>query len=183
MPPRRYRSAIQFGEGAQGVEVDDRLGAAPQQQLDQFLAAFGQVVVRRERRHAVDEALCDGDLELVLHFGAIAHHTVGRQLGDVAVDQLMLAAGSYVGRDRLADEVGKVIDAASETRDLEVDHHHVVTAKDIPVIIFSNLGEREEIEKALSQGAAQYLVKSSTLPGEVIDAVQKQLGIARAEGS
>ena len=55
--------------------------------------------------------------------------------------------------------------------------------KDIPVIIFSNLGEREEIEKALSQGAAQYLVKSSTLPGEVIDAVQKQLGIARAEGS
>ena len=50
--------------------------------------------------------------------------------------------------------------------------------KDIPVIIFSNLGEREEIEKAMGQGAAVYLVKSSTLPGEVIEVVEQQLGIS-----
>ena len=37
--------------------------------------------------------------------------------------------------------------------------------KDIPVIIFSNLGEREEIDKAIGQGASAYLIKSSTLPG------------------
>ena len=49
--------------------------------------------------------------------------------------------------------------------------------KDIPVIIFSNLGEREEIDKAIGQGASAYLIKSSTLPGEVIDVVEKQLGI------
>ena len=50
--------------------------------------------------------------------------------------------------------------------------------KDIPVIIFSNLGEREEIDKAIEQGASAYLIKSSTLPGEVIDVVEKQLGIS-----
>ena len=50
--------------------------------------------------------------------------------------------------------------------------------KDIPVIIFSNLGDKEEIEKALSQGASAYLIKSNTLPGEVIDVVEKQLGIS-----
>ena len=50
--------------------------------------------------------------------------------------------------------------------------------KDIPVIIFSNLGEREEIDKAIGQGASAYLIKSSTLPGEVIDVVEKQLGIS-----
>ena len=50
--------------------------------------------------------------------------------------------------------------------------------KDIPVIIFSNLGEREDIEKAIGQGASAYLIKSSTLPGEVIDVVEKQLGIS-----
>ena len=50
--------------------------------------------------------------------------------------------------------------------------------KDIPVIIFSNLSEREEIDKAIGQGASAYLIKSSTLPGEVIDVVEKQLGIS-----
>ena len=50
--------------------------------------------------------------------------------------------------------------------------------KDIPVIIFSNLSEREEIDKAIRQGASAYLIKSSTLPGEVIDVVEKQLGIS-----
>ena len=52
--------------------------------------------------------------------------------------------------------------------------------KDIPVIIFSNLGGREEVEKAMAQGASAYLIKSSTLPGEVIDVIEQQLGISHA---
>lgn len=46
--------------------------------------------------------------------------------------------------------------------------------KDIPVVIFSNLAEKAEIEKRL---AHSYLVKSNTLPGELVEVVSKILGI------
>jgi CheY-like chemotaxis protein len=49
--------------------------------------------------------------------------------------------------------------------------------KKIPIIIFSNLGAREEIEKDLKAGAVAYLVKSNTLPGELAGAISAVLGI------
>ena len=52
--------------------------------------------------------------------------------------------------------------------------------KDIPVIIFSNLGARTEIETGLAHGAHTYLVKSNTLPGELVDAISGVLGIVPA---
>lgn len=45
----------------------------------------------------------------------------------------------------------------------------------IPIIIFSNLGDKADIEKALSLGAAMYLVKSNTLPSELVDIVASEL--------
>lgn len=47
--------------------------------------------------------------------------------------------------------------------------------KDIPVIILSNLGGREEIEKGVSLGACSYLIKSNILPHEVAEMVQSQI--------
>ena len=50
--------------------------------------------------------------------------------------------------------------------------------KDIPVIILSNLGGREEIEKGVALGAASYLIKSNILPHEVAEMVVSQLANA-----
>jgi CheY-like chemotaxis protein len=47
--------------------------------------------------------------------------------------------------------------------------------KDIPVIILSNLGGREEIEKGVALGAASYLIKSNILPHEVAEMVQGKI--------
>lgn len=47
--------------------------------------------------------------------------------------------------------------------------------KDIPVMIASNLGQPEEIEKGLQQGAAGYIVKANTTPGEIVDKVKSIL--------
>lgn len=44
--------------------------------------------------------------------------------------------------------------------------------KDIPVMIASNLGQPEEIEKGLQQGAADYIVKANTTPGEIVAKVK-----------
>ena len=47
--------------------------------------------------------------------------------------------------------------------------------KDIPIIIFSNLADKSEMEKALAHGALMYLVKSNTLPSELVDIVTNEL--------
>ena len=49
------------------------------------------------------------------------------------------------------------------------------TTKDIPVIILSNLGGREEIEKGIRLGAATYLIKSNVLPHEVAEMVEERI--------
>jgi len=47
--------------------------------------------------------------------------------------------------------------------------------KNIPVIITSNLGKEEEIEKGLAEGASDYVVKAHTTPGEIVEKVEKIL--------
>ena len=47
--------------------------------------------------------------------------------------------------------------------------------KDIPVIIVSNLGQKEEIEKGKERGAVDYIIKSNTIPGEILKKVENIL--------
>ena len=47
--------------------------------------------------------------------------------------------------------------------------------KKIPVIIISNLGSQEEIQKGLKSGANAYLVKASILPDDVIKKIKEIL--------
>lgn len=42
----------------------------------------------------------------------------------------------------------------------------------IPVIILSNLGQREDIERGLKLGAVDYLVKAHFTPGEIIEKIR-----------
>ncbi|MEK7104251.1 MAG: response regulator [Patescibacteria group bacterium] len=44
------------------------------------------------------------------------------------------------------------------------------------IIVFSNLGQKEEVEKGLSLGASRYLIKSQYTPLEVVKEVEKMLG-------
>ena len=47
--------------------------------------------------------------------------------------------------------------------------------KDTKIIILSNLGQKDEIEKGLQMGADKYLVKAHYTPSEVIEEVKKIL--------
>lgn len=44
-----------------------------------------------------------------------------------------------------------------------------------PVIIFSNLGQKEDVEKGLKLGAIDYMIKAHFTPGEIIEKVNKVL--------
>lgn len=45
----------------------------------------------------------------------------------------------------------------------------------IPVIILSNLGQKEEVEKGLKLGADDYLIKAHFTPGEIIEKIKNVL--------
>ena len=45
----------------------------------------------------------------------------------------------------------------------------------IPVIILSNLGQKEDVEKGLKLGAVDYLIKAHFTPGEIIDKIKAVL--------
>ncbi len=45
----------------------------------------------------------------------------------------------------------------------------------IPVVIISNLGQREDIERGLAGGAVDYIIKANTLPDEIVKKVEKLL--------
>ena len=45
----------------------------------------------------------------------------------------------------------------------------------IPVIILSNLGQKEDVERGLKLGAVDYLVKAHFTPGEIIEKINNIL--------
>ena len=64
----------------------------------------------------------------------------------------------------------------------KMDGFEVLTAlkadaalKDIPVLILTNLGNREDVERCLKAGAAGYLIKAHTLPHETVKKVKELL--------
>jgi len=47
--------------------------------------------------------------------------------------------------------------------------------KNIPVILLTNLGQKEDVDKGLEAGAADYLIKAHFKPSEVVEKVRKVL--------
>jgi DNA-binding NarL/FixJ family response regulator len=43
------------------------------------------------------------------------------------------------------------------------------------VVLFSNLGQRADIEKGLALGAIKYLIKAQYTPSEVVEEIKKIL--------
>ena len=55
------------------------------------------------------------------------------------------------------------------------DIHGNENSKKITVIILSNLGQKDDIEKGMRFGAIDYLVKAHNTPGEIVDKVKEVL--------
>ena len=49
--------------------------------------------------------------------------------------------------------------------------------KDVPVILLTNLGQKDDVEKGLEAGAADYLIKAHFKPSEIVDKVKKILHV------
>lgn len=47
--------------------------------------------------------------------------------------------------------------------------------KNIPVILLTNLGQKDDVEKGLQMGAVDYLIKAHFKPSEVVDKIKAVL--------
>jgi DNA-binding response OmpR family regulator len=45
--------------------------------------------------------------------------------------------------------------------------------KNIPVILLTNLGQRDDVKKGLDLGAVDYLIKAHFMPSEVVEKIKK----------
>lgn len=81
---------------------------------------------------------------------------LGRHMPDIILLDLMLPGMN--GFDFLSE--------TKETRKLAV-----------PVVVLSNLGSKEDIDMALSLGAADFMVKASVTPKQIVGKVHNVLGV------
>ena len=47
--------------------------------------------------------------------------------------------------------------------------------KNIPIILLTNLGQKDDVQRGLDEGAVDYLIKTHFKPSEVVDKVRKVL--------
>lgn len=52
-------------------------------------------------------------------------------------------------------------------------------AKDIPVILLTNLSQKNDIEKGMNLGAVDFLIKAHFTPSEVVEKVKKVLSLVK----
>lgn len=71
----------------------------------------------------------------------------------------------------LLDILMPKMDGFSTLEELKKD----AALKDIPVILLTNLGQKEDIKKGFELGAAGYLIKAHFMPSEVVDKIKKIL--------
>jgi two-component system phosphate regulon response regulator PhoB/two-component system alkaline phosphatase synthesis response regulator PhoP len=50
--------------------------------------------------------------------------------------------------------------------------------KKIPVILLSNLGQKSDVEKGTTLGAAKFLVKATMTLDEIVDEIQQVVNVA-----
>lgn len=73
----------------------------------------------------------------------------------------------------LLDIVLPKLDGFSVLKEIKQDQE----IEEIPVIILSNLGHKNDVEKGFSLGAKEYIIKSHFTPSEVVDKIKKTLNL------
>ncbi len=99
---------------------------------------------------------------------------------DVSGLRLLLAFGGYEGLDAAKKVKPDLILLDLKMDDL--DGFEVLTRlkadptlRAIPVLLLTNMGEKDNAEKGLALGAEAYILKSKTLPRDIVDRVVARL--------
>lgn len=59
----------------------------------------------------------------------------------------------------------------------QIRSHKNEAVKSVPVIMLTNLGQEEDVKKALKMGASDYLIKAHFTVEEIVEKVKSRLGL------
>ena len=71
----------------------------------------------------------------------------------------------------LLDLILPILDGFEFLKQIKADNN----LKNIPIIVLSNLDQKENIEKGISLGASDYIIKAQFTPSEVVEKIEKCL--------
>jgi DNA-binding response OmpR family regulator len=74
----------------------------------------------------------------------------------------------------LLDVLLPKMDGFTVLKELKAD----ASTKGIPVILLTNLGQKDDVEKGLEAGAVDYLIKAHFKPSEIVDKVKSVLHLS-----
>jgi DNA-binding response OmpR family regulator len=94
---------------------------------------------------------------------------------EVAVVDRGDAAPSFIAKERPDLVVLDIVLPQKDGWDILRTVKSNEKTKDIKVVILSNLGQKEEIEKGMALGASGYLIKAHHTPSEVVREIKKIL--------
>lgn len=115
----------------------------------------------------------------------------------IAEDEKPMAKALEIKLNKVGFETKVVFDGVSAVKELQTNKYDLLLLdlmmpnkdgfsvlsdiKDnkikVPVIVSTNLNQKEDIEKALELGAKDYFVKSDTTITEVVEHIKKVLGL------
>ena len=67
------------------------------------------------------------------------------------------------------------IDGWEILRKIQNSKTKIQNLKDLKIVVLSNLGQKEEVEKGIKLGATKYLIKAHYTPSEVIEEIKQVL--------
>jgi CheY-like chemotaxis protein len=76
----------------------------------------------------------------------------------------------------LLDVIMPKMDGFSVLKSMREDE----ATKDLPVMLLTNLGQDEDIQKGKELGVIGYLIKANVTPAEVVESVKKELAKLKA---
>lgn len=75
----------------------------------------------------------------------------------------------------LLDIVLPQIDGWEILNKIENSKFKIQNLRDLKIVVLSNLGQKEEVEKGLKMGATKYLIKAHYTPSQVVEEIKKVL--------
>lgn len=67
------------------------------------------------------------------------------------------------------------IDGWEILREIQNSKSKIKNLRDLKIVVLSNLGQKEEVEKGLKLGATKYLIKAHFTPSEVVEEIKEVL--------
>lgn len=106
---------------------------------------------------------------LVKKLTQVGYEVISAMDGEQALEMVEKSKPDLI----LLDIILPGIDGFEVAEKIKANNNRVI--REVPIIVLSNLGQKEDIQRALSLGVTDYMIKANFTSEEILDKIQKVL--------